>query len=234
MRSVTGEAAASSSSVRQALVNAVTPISSQWLSASASSVQLADLSGRSRRRRSITAPSSVMRRRAGTDSATLPERALRIGIACGLPISCIRTRRCNRKGRRCLVTSSETRRVSAPVTGSVRRSSSASTVKRSTLTVSSPWSRVPASRAASIRASTRPRYSSKIAFCSAIGSARMRLSQRWMVGRLSVSPPSGFSSRRPVRSTKLPNVVACQRGALACRAAGDGCWRRSVRVAEAQ
>ncbi|WP_228766236.1 type-F conjugative transfer system secretin TraK [Pelagerythrobacter aerophilus] len=26
----------------------------------------------------------------------------------------------------------------------------------------------------------------------------------------------------------------CQRGALACRAAGDGCWRRSVRVAEAQ
>ena len=34
------------------------------------------------------------------------------------------------------------------------------------------------------------------------------VSQRWIVGRLSVSPPSGLSSRRPVRSTKLPNVVA--------------------------
>ena len=110
-----------------------------------------------------------MRRRAGFE-------ALRIGIAC----SC-QSRASGRggqlQGRRYLVTSSEMRRVSAPVTGSVRWSSSARTVKIDSTV--SPLVERSGFACGLIRASTS-RYSSKIAFCGDV--ARECGGKRWMVG----------------------------------------------------
>jgi hypothetical protein len=64
----------------------------------------------------------------------------------------------------------------------------------------------PASRAACTRVSTRARNSSKIRFCSPIGSARL-LSQRWIGGSSSFSTPSLSVSSRPVRSSNSASVV---------------------------
>ena len=58
--------------------------------------------------------------------------------------------------------------------------------------------KVPASRAAATRVSTSVRNSSKIAFCTAIFIARMRLSQRWIGGRFSLSTPSRSVSSSPL------------------------------------
>jgi hypothetical protein len=64
----------------------------------------------------------------------------------------------------------------------------------------------PASRAAE-RGFDRARNSSKIRFCSPIGSASMRLSQRWIGGSSSFSTPSLSQSSRPVRSSNSASVV---------------------------
>ena len=66
----------------------------------------------------------------------------------------------------------------APLAGSVRITRSRATVRRSTASVSTPRSSVPAFRAASTRASISPRYSSKIAFWSATGKASRRFHGR--------------------------------------------------------
>ena len=77
----------------------------------------------------------------------------------------------------------------------------------STRIVSTPTSSRPASRAAETRVSISDRNSSKMLFCSAIGRARMRLSQRWIGGISSLSTPSLSQSSSPVRCWKSSSVV---------------------------
>jgi hypothetical protein len=73
--------------------------------------------------------------------------------------------------------------------------------------VSTPISKVPASLAAETRVSTRVRNSSKMAFCTAIFIARMRLSQRWIGGRSSRITPSWSVSSSPLMVWNWPSVV---------------------------